>query len=115
MASWQHCSICSGKQVPWERLEVVHLNTPRVIEGVCVTFLDANHCPGAAMILFEAPGRPPVLHTGDCRCGRINPLRLLNTFELGRWSGWLVNRHNYPLVILLCMAEASLKHSKDHS
>ena len=32
-----------------------------------MTFLDANHCPGAAMILFEPPGRPPVLHSGDFR------------------------------------------------
>ena len=32
-----------------------------------MTFLDANHCPGAAMILFEPIGRPPVLHTGDFR------------------------------------------------
>ena len=37
------------------------------VEGVRVTFLDANHCPGAAMILFEPPGRPPVLHSGDFR------------------------------------------------
>ena len=49
------------------RIKVLQLNDPIVVEGVKVTFLDANHCPGSAMILFEAPGRRPVLHTGDCR------------------------------------------------
>lgn len=45
----------------------VPLQSPILVEGVRVTFLDANHCPGAVMILFEPPGRRPVLHTGDCR------------------------------------------------
>lgn len=35
--------------------------------GVQLTFIDANHCPGAAMIIAQPPGGPPVLHTGDCR------------------------------------------------
>ena len=52
-----------------DRMRIVQLNEPIYTEGVRVTFLDANHCPGAAMILFEVPGRRPVLHSGDCRCG----------------------------------------------
>ena len=48
----------------------VPLNSPITVEGARVTFLDANHCPGAAMILFEPPGRRPVLHTGACRAAR---------------------------------------------
>ncbi len=55
-------------QVPWERLRVIQLNAPVTVEGVRVTFVDANHCPGAAMIVFEPPGRAPIVHTGDCRC-----------------------------------------------
>jgi DNA cross-link repair 1A protein len=43
------------------------LGERRVIAGVAITLFDANHCPGAAMMLFEPPDAPPVLHTGDCR------------------------------------------------
>lgn len=46
---------------------MVQLNAPLSVEGVRVTFIDANHCPGAAMIVFEAAGRAPIVHTGDCR------------------------------------------------
>ncbi|KAK9812991.1 hypothetical protein WJX72_006870 [[Myrmecia] bisecta] len=55
-------------KTPADRIRIVPLNTPLMVEGVRVTFLEANHCPGAAMILFEPPGAVPVLHTGDCRC-----------------------------------------------
>lgn len=36
-------------------LRVLAVNDRVEIEGVGVTFLDANHCPGAVMILFEPP------------------------------------------------------------
>ncbi|GMH35758.1 hypothetical protein BSKO_03626 [Bryopsis sp. KO-2023] len=54
-------------KVPWNRLVELDINKPKMIRGVRVTFLDANHCPGAVMILFEPPDSLPVLHTGDCR------------------------------------------------
>ena len=54
-------------KLPLDRLVVYGLNAPAVVDGVRVTFLEANHCPGAAMILFEPPGRTSVLHTGDSR------------------------------------------------
>lgn len=55
-------------RVPAQRLQAHPLDTPFELEGVRITFLDANHCPGAVMILFEPPGGArPVLHTGDCR------------------------------------------------
>lgn len=40
-------------QVPWERFKIVQLRAPVLVEGVAVTFLDANHCPGARRLPFE--------------------------------------------------------------
>ena len=64
-------------QVSWSRLKVVELRTPIPVEGVRVIYLEANHCPGAAMILFEVPGKRPLLHSGDCRLDAFSPLLTL--------------------------------------
>jgi DNA cross-link repair 1A protein len=50
-----------------EFIREVPIGSSITIEGTRVTYLPANHCPGAAMILFECPGRRPLLHSGDCR------------------------------------------------
>lgn len=48
--------------VPWERLKLLPLNERVEIDGVKVTLIDANHCPGSVMILFEPPnGKVSVL------------------------------------------------------
>lgn len=46
------------------------LNEPFYVNNVRVTFFDANHCPGAAIILFELPNAMRYLHTGDFRANR---------------------------------------------
>jgi DNA cross-link repair 1A protein len=39
--------------IPWDRLHVLPLNEKITIAGVNLTCFDANHCPGAVIILFE--------------------------------------------------------------
>jgi DNA cross-link repair 1A protein len=53
------------------QVQELRLGQPRVLQGVTVTAIDANHCPGAVMLLFEVLGPggavSRILHTGDCR------------------------------------------------
>ena len=56
-------------RVPPRRVVAVRFNVPTVVLAeprVVVTLIPANHCPGAAVLLFEGGGRR-VLHCGDCR------------------------------------------------
>lgn len=50
-----------------EQLHVVHVNAPFWVENVKITPMDANHCPGALLFLFQFPDGRNVLHTGDFR------------------------------------------------
>jgi hypothetical protein len=47
--------IVNKNKVPTERVQPLELDRRHVIDGVGVTLIDANHCPGAAMMLFEVP------------------------------------------------------------
>ncbi|XP_039990254.1 DNA cross-link repair 1A protein [Xiphias gladius] len=57
----------SKLKVAEQYVHILPMNTQVTVEGVRVILLDANHCPGAAMLLFFLPDGQTVLHTGDFR------------------------------------------------
>ncbi|KAE8284048.1 DNA cross-link repair 1A protein SNM1-like protein A [Larimichthys crocea] len=57
----------SKLKVAEQYVHILPMNTQVTVEGVRVILLDANHCPGSAMLLFSLPDGQTVLHTGDFR------------------------------------------------
>ncbi|NWX32421.1 DCR1A protein, partial [Notiomystis cincta] len=57
----------SKLRVQEQFVHVLPMDTECVVNGIKVLLLDANHCPGAAMILFYLPSGAVILHTGDFR------------------------------------------------
>ncbi|XP_057437637.1 DNA cross-link repair protein SNM1 isoform X2 [Lotus japonicus] len=85
---WSHgpiyCSPLTGRLVQMclyvnpSYIHPLEFNTERVIDGVKVTLLEANHCPGAALIHFDLPNGQRYLHTGDFRaCKQMQTHHLL--------------------------------------
>lgn len=68
-----HCSPITGRLVRYKfkvankYIHTHELNEPFYVSNVRCTFYDANHCPGAVIILFELPNFMRYLHTGDFR------------------------------------------------
>ncbi|XP_037042726.1 DNA cross-link repair protein SNM1-like isoform X2 [Bradysia coprophila] len=48
-------------------IRTMNINQSYVIDGVEVTPIDANHCPGAVMFIFKLQCGRTILHTGDFR------------------------------------------------
>ncbi|XP_061491920.1 DNA cross-link repair 1A protein isoform X2 [Rhineura floridana] len=57
----------SKLRVQEQYIHILPMNKECIINGIKVVLLDANHCPGAAMILFVFPNGTSILHTGDFR------------------------------------------------
>ncbi|NXC07071.1 DCR1A protein, partial [Orthonyx spaldingii] len=57
----------SKLRVQEQYVHVLPMDTECVVNGIKVLLVDANHCPGATMILFYLPSGTVVLHTGDFR------------------------------------------------
>ncbi|XP_021486668.1 DNA cross-link repair 1A protein isoform X1 [Meriones unguiculatus] len=68
-----YCSEITGnllKKKLHVQAQYVHqlpMDTECIVDGVKVVLLDANHCPGATMILFQLANGAVLLHTGDFR------------------------------------------------
>lgn len=57
----------SKLRVKEEYVHILPMDTECIVNGIKVVLLDANHCPGATMILFCLPSGTVILHTGDFR------------------------------------------------
>lgn len=63
----------------------VEIGDTIAIPGAKVTFLDANHCPGAALLLFQLDNGLVHLHTGDMRYHpRMKTYEALRTVKIDK-------------------------------
>ena len=78
--SWNLPVICSSItaklialkiRMDQKHIQVLPMNQPQIINGIEVTCLDANHCPGSVMFLFKLKSGKNMLHTGDFRASPL--------------------------------------------
>ncbi|KAI5631058.1 DNA cross-link repair 1A protein isoform X1 [Phthorimaea operculella] len=61
-------------------IHVINLDEPLMVDGIEVLAVDANHCPGALMLVFTLPNGKTLLHTGDfARRPRWSPAQCSGT------------------------------------
>lgn len=74
---WSHgpiyCNLVTANLIkqqlraPEKLVHVLPMAEPVTIQGVTITLMDANHCPGACIFLFQLGDGRVHLHTGDFR------------------------------------------------
>ena len=85
-----YCSSITGSlviqqlRVKPEYVVKLPMNTPTNINGVTVTLIDANHCPGSTLFLYEGNARGRDLRYLHCGDFRATPVQLLNPAIAGK-------------------------------
>jgi DNA cross-link repair 1A protein len=64
-----------------ELLNVCHVGLPFYLEGCKITPMEANHCPGALLFLFQFSDGRNILHTGDFRANE-KMVQQLNEWDI---------------------------------
>jgi DNA ligase-1 len=59
--------VAHALEVRGRHIQVIPFDCPTRVLDFTVTLVPANHCPGAAMLLFQLQNGRTVLHTGDMR------------------------------------------------
>ncbi|KAK9466915.1 beta-lactamase-like protein [Lipomyces arxii] len=127
--SWTHgkiyCSAATGRlvigmlNVSPEYVVLLDMDTRIELDGFTATLIDANHCPGSSIFVFET-SRLRILHTGDFRAtpGQLNHVSLkrkhVDTLYLD--TTYLDPKYTFPsqLNVVTACAEAAFDiiHSK---
>jgi hypothetical protein len=61
------CALCVKWCALWAFNICYMFGAASARQGVEVTLVDANHCPGAVLLLFRLPDGRRIIHTGDMR------------------------------------------------
>ncbi|ORY82630.1 DNA repair metallo-beta-lactamase-domain-containing protein [Protomyces lactucae-debilis] len=93
-SSWDagpiYCSTVTGNlciqqlRVKPEYIVKLNMNTPHMINGVTVTLIDANHCPGSTLFFFEGEVRGKILRYLHCGDFRATPTQLMHPAIAGK-------------------------------